>query len=51
MIRKAFCTNNAGTIAITIPATLAREMELTKEDNVNIVLVGKTLHITKVVLA
>jgi antitoxin component of MazEF toxin-antitoxin module len=48
MIRKAFRLNDFGSIGISIPAKLARDIGLTKEDNVSIILVGQTLHITKV---
>ena len=51
MIRKAMKLNDFGTVGISVPAQFSREMELTLQDSVNIVLVGKTLHITKVVLA
>lgn len=49
-IRKVFCNNVGGTLLVSIPVTYAREMGLTKEDNVNITLSGKTLHVTKVML-
>ena len=47
-IRKVYTNNSAGTLLISIPIDYARTMGLTKEDNVNITLVGSTLYVTKV---
>ena len=49
MIRKIFQNNN-GTYLMSIPIGYVREMGLTKDDAVNVTLVGTTLHVTKVVL-
>ncbi|MGB9940273.1 hypothetical protein [Methanosarcina sp.] len=50
MIRKVYSNNSAGTLIISVPAKFTKEMGLTKEDNVNIELVGKALHVSKVIL-
>jgi hypothetical protein len=50
MIRKAMKFNKFGTIGISLPAEYTREIGLTPDDCVNITLVGKTIHVTKVVL-
>jgi len=49
-IRKAFVNNKHGTVVISVPRQFCEAIGLTGEDNVNIELVGKTLHISKVVL-
>ena len=49
-IRKVFCNNSGGTLLISIPRDCAKEMGLTRDDNVNIKLAGTTLHVTKVLL-
>jgi len=47
MIRKIFQNNN-GTFLMSIPIDYVREMGLTKDDAVNVTLIGTTLHVTKV---
>jgi antitoxin component of MazEF toxin-antitoxin module len=49
MIRKIFQNNN-GTYLMSIPIDYVREMGLTKDDAVNVTLVGMTLHVTKIKL-
>ncbi|WP_196296924.1 hypothetical protein [Methanosarcina mazei] len=50
MIRKVYASNQFGTIVMSIPADFVRKMGLTGDSNVNIELVGNTLHVTKVCL-
>jgi hypothetical protein len=42
MIRKIFQNGNTGVFLMSIPIDYVREMGLTKEDSVNVTLVGKT---------
>ena len=49
MIRKIF-RNGKGTYLMSIPRDYVSELSLTASDNVNIEIVGKSLHVTKVVL-
>lgn len=50
MIRKVFQNGNSGTFLMSIPIDYVRAMGLTKDDSVNITLVGKTLHVTRIKL-
>jgi antitoxin component of MazEF toxin-antitoxin module len=50
VIRKAFQLNDYGSIGISIPADLSKEVGLNIGDYVNIVKVGNCIHVTKVVI-
>ncbi|HWQ49884.1 MAG TPA: hypothetical protein VN414_13275 [Methanosarcina sp.] len=47
-VKKITKLNAGGTLGLTIPIAICKQMELTADDFVNISVVRNTLHITKV---
>ncbi|WP_292379369.1 AbrB/MazE/SpoVT family DNA-binding domain-containing protein [Methanosarcina sp. UBA289] len=50
MLKKVLKLNTEGSLAVGIPKKFAKELQLTENDALNVVKIGDTLHITKIVI-